>query len=416
MGLNKLTVINFKSIDEFKVQPEGKSFTLEGHNGAGKSAVIEAIEWALRGRIALSDGAMKQGADYTEVIYEGDEFKVVRKWKRGKSPTIKVTDKDGKIWTSPQGMLDDIVSNLSFDPTAFLKMKPKEQVEALKSLIDPDGKIDKMESEKAIVYDKRTDAGREKARLQGAFISLKHFPDAPDAEVSSDVLLKNLEDAKSKHDLHNSANEHIERSKRQAKEMEQNIKDLKDRIIMEEQNLDNCTANIKHAESEIAEIGKLPDLEPLKQAFTDADETNKQVRANQAWAKAKVELSKASNIHAGLEIEHATYVDSIDKFIRDQKLPVKGLSFSPDCLMLDAKQFNDCSDGERLRTSVLISMAMNPKLKIIAIKNGSLLDDVGKKIIFDLAREHKYQVIMEIVKSGDLSCEIEQEFVGADNG
>ena len=50
-----------------------------------------------------------------------------------------------------------------------------------------------------------------------------------------------------------------------------------------------------------------------------------------------------------------------------------------------------------MRVSVAIAMAANPKLRVLRIKDGSLLDENSLALIADMASENDYQVWIERV-------------------
>lgn len=408
--MKKLKITNFKSIAEKEINtPNDESFSLKGHNGAGKSAVIEAVQWALQGNKHVSKTAIKKGETQTEVILETDAFTITRKWTSGKNPTLNVTDKTGKIFPSPQGMLDEIVSNLSFDPTDFITMKPDEQLKALRGLIDPDGEIAKLESEKSTVYDQRTIAGREVKRLQGAFDTLPYHKDAPEEEVSSQELVKQFDEAKARHTEYERLIETRDVRDDAIAEKEKEIEYIEKQLDNAKRNLSDLRNSQALCNIKLESFGELPNLDACKLAFEQADETNKKVRANRERRKAQESLNIAKQEHEILEKRHEKILSDIDRTIKSRAVPVDGLTFGDIGLMLNGIPFGDCSDGERLNASLLISMSLNKGLRMIAIKNGSLLDDERKADIMRFAKERGFQVIMEIVESGELSVEIEVE-------
>ena len=64
--------------------------------------------------------------------------------------------------------------------------------------------------------------------------------------------------------------------------------------------------------------------------------------------------------------------------------------------------------AERLRTSTAIAMAKNPKVRVILIRDGSLLDSDNMAVITDLANAHDFQVWIERVdESGEVGVVIE---------
>ena len=81
------------------------------------------------------------------------------------------------------------------------------------------------------------------------------------------------------------------------------------------------------------------------------------------------------------------------------KMPVEGLSFCNGVVTYNGLPYDQASDAERLRVSVAIAMATNPKLRVILVRNGSLLDEKGIRMLADLAQEKDYQIWLERVDS-----------------
>lgn len=395
--MNHLKVYNFKSIGEIKIDPMGKSFTLEGRNGAGKTAVIDAIRWALQGNAFMSEDAMKKGTDKTEVIYEDDTVNITRSWKRGKSATVKVTDKQGTVFTSPQKALDEIVSNLSFDPTDFLLMKSEEQVKSLRGLIDPEGKIAKLETEEKTLYDKRRDVGRDLESKKKALTALSFHKDAGLEEKSRTEIMGRYEEAR----------EIIEANHKLGRELE----DLGSRIKKLKAELDDAESEMDKKVKELSNAPSNPDLESIKTELDNVDAINAKVRDNQTFKKTESEMKVIEQHHDELEAALHLTRDKIDSTIKSSEIPVEGMAFDATGITLDGKRFDECSDGERLEASLRISMALNKGLKMIAIRNGSLLDSDRQKRIMDFARKNGYQVIMEIVGTGEIQVTIESEII-----
>ncbi|KKL50685.1 hypothetical protein LCGC14_2303040, partial [marine sediment metagenome] len=59
--------------------------------------------------------------------------------------------------------------------------------------------------------------------------------------------------------------------------------------------------------------------------------------------------------------------------------------------------FGQCGAAERLRVSVAMAMAANPDLRVIRVTDASLLDDNNRAIIDEMAKEHDFQIWLEIV-------------------
>jgi hypothetical protein len=65
--------------------------------------------------------------------------------------------------------------------------------------------------------------------------------------------------------------------------------------------------------------------------------------------------------------------------------------------MLNGVPFDQASDAEQLRASVAIAMSAKPKLRVIRVRDGSLLDENGMKLLADMADEFDCQVWCEYV-------------------
>ncbi len=88
------------------------------------------------------------------------------------------------------------------------------------------------------------------------------------------------------------------------------------------------------------------------------------------------------------------------KAISAAKMPVPGLEFGEGEILLNGLPFDQGSDAERLRTSIAIAMAANPKLRVIRVRDGSLLDDDAMKLLGEMAETSDMQVWVEVIQTG----------------
>jgi hypothetical protein len=68
-------------------------------------------------------------------------------------------------------------------------------------------------------------------------------------------------------------------------------------------------------------------------------------------------------------------------------------------VLLNGVPFEQASDAERLRASIAIAAAMNPKLRVIRVRDGSLLDDEAMALLSGFASENDFQIWIERVDS-----------------
>jgi len=157
----------------------------------------------------------------------------------------------------------------------------------------------------------------------------------------------------------------------------------------------------------LANAGDLPtpvETVGIREEIAKARENNRALveRANAIAARAA--LTEEATL---LEEESDALTAAINKrnvekvaAVAAAELPVEGLGFGDDEVLLNDLPFDQASDAEKLRTSVAIAAAMAPKLKVIRIRDGSLLDSSGVKALAEFAEKHGLQIWREVVSDG----------------
>jgi len=82
------------------------------------------------------------------------------------------------------------------------------------------------------------------------------------------------------------------------------------------------------------------------------------------------------------------------------KFPVPGLSFDNSGVVFNSQPFAQASSAEKLRVSVSMGIAMNPELKIILIRDASLLDAENMETLKGMAEVSDCQLWIERVGTG----------------
>jgi len=86
------------------------------------------------------------------------------------------------------------------------------------------------------------------------------------------------------------------------------------------------------------------------------------------------------------------------ELLANAKYPIKGLAVSEDgTVMFDGVPFSQASHAQQIRTSVAIGLAMNPKLPVLLIRDGSLLDDKNLQVVREMADAANAQIWIERV-------------------
>ncbi|MCK5236439.1 MAG: AAA family ATPase [Deltaproteobacteria bacterium] len=399
MKIIKLQAENYKVLKAVTITPEGNTVIISGKNGQGKTSTLDTIWAALSGGEAgkKNKKPIREGEDHAMITLDLGDLIVTRKWTSNEKSYLTVENKEGANFKSPQSILDNLVGRLTFDPLEFANLKNKEQVDALLETIDLDIDLDTVGSARADFFTERTDVKREVKRLDSA-LSMMAVPEEgmPIKEVSATDILNEIEEASSvKRMLHCAKDELMQEQNSLSAAQEE----LMEKVASIEQlkiEISNRINTIATSE-EVIESIKVPDIEVLETKLKTVEETNKAIRNAGEYNR----IQKQYNDQTGKHIALTMKIEELDKkkadAIKAAKMPVDGLSFDEDGLTLKGVPFAQVSSAEQLRVSVAMAMAINPKLRVLRITDGSLLDSDSMKIIEQMATDNDFQIWIEVV-------------------
>ena len=410
---NPLTVVglqveNFKRVQAVNISPDPEQpiVAISGKNAQGKSSVIDAIWAALAGAAATrgtkTNKPVKDGADKATVRVDLGDLIVTRTWNKAGKSTLTVTNADGAKYSSPQAMLDDLIGTLTFDPLAFTRLTARDQVAALMEVVDLDVDLDALDTQRAELYNQRTEIGRDRKKL-GDTPEIDYR--LPEQETPATELLDRITAAQNARDNERAAADQVAQTARQLEQLNKQRDDLDKQIAATEQQHDEYQANLSAA-AEAARNSENP--ETLRDQLADLDRTNAAIRSNNA---AKQHAAQAEE----LDKAYATKTDEIaalDKTKADAlaaaTFPLDGLSFGDDGVTYNSQPLGQASAAEQLRAATAIAAALNPTVRVIRIADGSLLDSESRAALEDMARAENFQIWLELVdETGELGVVIE---------
>jgi myosin heavy subunit len=287
-------------------------------------------------------------------------------------------------------------------------MKPKEQVRQLATAIGMD--IDVFDKFYKELYDARTEINRE---LKSIKARIEVLPDEDVQEVNVSELLQEIKAA-------NQSNQAIAEKERKLSDLAAKGKSVAEKIKSLEEELEGAKAIYTTIKEEYTALAKdFKTLTPIDTTELEAKLQNA-TKINELAAKSKQrkELSEQgqellAKVQKIEEKMHAAEEKKV-KLLNDGKLPLKGLSFESDGdnktgqVTYNGIPLSQCSSAEQLKISFVIAMALNPKLKVILIRDGSLLDSGNMELIASMATKYGYQVWIEKVdESGKVGVVIE---------
>ena len=428
----ELTASNVKRLRAVHIKPDGAAVVLGGKNGQGKSSVLDAITMALGGKDLMPRVPVRKGEERGEIVVDLGEIVVRRVITPEGGGTLTVSSREGARFPSPQAMLDKLTGQLTFDPLAFSRMAPAEQSETLRRMVGLD--FTALDQERGNLYVTRADVNRDGKAMAARFATMPVHADAPASEVSSAAILAEQEKATKEHEARlakaRATNEAIDAKKRASGDAEaqaqraeaeaHHAEAFRDQTIEEinrlrallvkqedEANSKRAAAGVARAKAAkaLSEAAGLTydspapiDLAPFRARLATVEATNAKVRANAARAAAEKALNEKRAESARLTAR----IDAIDRekaaAIAAAAMPVEGLGFDADGVTLDGLPFEQASQAQQLRVSVAMGFAMNPRLRVLLIRDASLLDAESLAMVAKMAEDVGGQCWMERVE------------------
>lgn len=402
MNIVELRAERFKRLSavEIRPNPQDSVVFVEGKNGQGKSSVLDSIWLALKGAKAQKESGtikpVKEGERDAVVQLDLGDILVTRKWKDNGRSELFVTSKEGTAFSSPQALLDSLTGPVMFDPLSFSRLDAKEQRRQLLDIIELEEDPDKLDAKRKALYDERTEVNREVRNLKAALSAMPSVPEGtPDREISAVELMDDYNRACDKERI-------ICEKENELDAMRAEVKDVKAKLEAMKKRLELLIEEGKKLAAEVeADKADRPDLDAIRSRIVVAEETNRAVRAKLEQKKQETLIQKAE-----CEADRLTSCISEldrrkDEIFAKAKFPLKGLSLSEEGILYGGIPFSQCSSAEQLRVCVAIGAALNPKIRIMRIADGSLLDSDSMAYIEELARQNDLQIWVERVTDGE---------------
>lgn len=366
---------NIKRLTAVDITPEEDCVVVSGMNENGKTSAIDSIWLAVKYRAASKTNPvpLREGTQKGIIVLDIGDYIVTRKFSSTGNTILEVRTPDGSKIKSPQALLDGLVSDLSFDPWAWSRMDEKQQREMLGDILleltngsvnlaEFDAKIEEAAEERKLVK-------REVKRLE-SLVSNMRAPTSNDPTKEESVVdvSKRLDQAVRKRSL------------------------LDQRAELEKK--------MRQIDVDLAAIDEIMTVDELRDKLSSIETNNRRAREVVEYNKFKDSLSSLKDQVKELSDKIELTQINKDEALEESDLPVDGLKLTADGIMIsnengDLVPFKQASAARKLKISLGIAMAANPKLRVIRIADGSLLDDESMKIVKNMAKDEDFQVWIE---------------------
>jgi DNA repair exonuclease SbcCD ATPase subunit len=417
---------NIKKLHTVQIDPQGNLVKLSGANGSGKTSILDAIEYALRGTANVPSKVITTGKKSGTVQIDLGEVVVTRKFSESGRTTLQIMSKENRsIYPSPQSLLDNLTGKISFDPLEFIRMDPHKQFLELRRLTN----LDLTEIDEAIEkdYTTRREVKKEYQAIEARRDVIHVVPDLPLERRDEEALTREIAEVAN-------FNEEITRQQLNREKIERSKQQIADQIAQRARKIEALRLEIEEMEQEterdresieniVREMDTWKPLPEPKNASDLADELSRARIVNAAIGRREQRDALQKEIDA-LQSRHEALGTSLEnnratriRMIEEAHFPIEGLSFGEDEVLWQGLPFNQVSNADQIRASVAIGMASNPRLRVMRVKDGSLLDSHSMKIVAEMAKDEDFQIWIEMVdESGKVGIYLEDGEVKAVNG
>lgn len=431
MKVLNYTAHNVLGVRDITFDLEGRHlFLVGGKNAQGKSSALKALVMALCGKRGMDDYppiTLREGQSkgWVKVQLSGDEdlhdeegFTVelfLRRKRNGVvAEDLRVLDSTGEEAAEPRTLLKSLFALKAFDPLAFERMKPKEQMQLVKGMLGVD--FEKYDSEYASKFEERRQVGIEGKKLAAQLEATPRHTDTPTIEIQvSDLMVEldrrrernrdrgNAEQVLSHHrDKVAELDAGIEASGKEIERLKALIEKKEQEIAESERERESVEESIEALEKRLAEDPELEalDEEEIRQKIATVDETNRKVRDNAKHKELKKQVEQSRKKYQELTDRLQEINDEKAEAIRNAEWPMEGMELAEDGILLNGLPLEQGSKRERIIASAKVGMMLNPKLRLLVCEHGGDLDEEGLDVLEEILVEYDFQMLLELVTRG----------------
>lgn len=381
----RLESTNYKRLKAVEIAPDpsGNLVIVAGKNGQGKTSILDSITAALGGVNAkTTPKPIRDGEERAEIVLETEELIVTRKFTASGS-TLTVKSQDGAVYPKGQAKLDELLGKLSLDPLAFTQLSDKDQLKTLLELVDLPFDPTKLEAERKGIFDERAEVGRQGKAIGDVTVDKS----LPVDETSVSELLGKYRSAQQ-------VNAQLDAALDEMEEASVRVNELEAQLVLAKVRATAAAEALKASPDRV-------ELDSIQAQIDGAETTNAAIRANN---EARNKANRQSELRAGYK-ELTEKIEALDKRkaegLAAATFPIDGLGFDDSGVTYQGVPFKQASGAEQLRVSLSMAIALHPKLRVIRIADGSLLDSDNLALVEAVARENDFQVWIEMVGDGD---------------
>lgn len=435
----KASIENFQGIEAREVDFGGRSAIIIGKPGSGKSSLINAITSPIDKK-SIPTEPVKKGEESSRVEIElaGSMDGKPAKYTIGvyfnagsnKGQIVVHDEHAGKI---PKGqvhmVLKHLFENFGFDIMKFINLGKtdsgnksaegvKKQIEVIKSIMDQKSadKLDKIDSTKS---DLKEDQRKQKSIVRDLETSLEHQPFTQEEikKYSEKIDIKEIENEfnsiSDKISTYDRNKKYVDEWVENKKEIQDNIKENKRKIAELEVLIKNDELKIKDGEDKFKEAeeatrGNRPSSSDISTKLSEANQHNANVESVNKYREKLKKLEEEKKVITKIKKDIAELEKQRSLVFSDANFPLRGLAFSDDVITVNEIPIDQINTSTLIALGIRIQMLKNPNLKVMIIRDGSLLDKPLMEKLLSFCDSKNYQLLIERVdQQGEKELTIE---------
>jgi DNA repair exonuclease SbcCD ATPase subunit len=446
--VTELSVENFKRITSVNIKLRPHVTEISGANGAGKSSYIDALWVWLKGKTVAPAQPIHKGAERCRLSGKIGDYLITRTFKRTKSQEVTTDlriERGNESMPPTETFMRSLIGDHMLDPGDFIKLGDAGKFDVFRSFV-PGVDFKAITNQNRQDYDRRTDINRlaKEARAAAHMISVPK--DTGTTLIDKAELVEQLRQA-------GETNTQIERRRANREKAVAQIAQLRAQHADADKRFAAYAAERQTAcDARVDEL--LAEMERLKTAIEKTKETAKEemlARSREIAVEAVNALTEADELQAKLDaagpLPEAIDTQALTKTIRqaeianeavgrlqqrekhvklaeryeaesteitarmdarnkakedaiaEAQIPIPGITFGDGEVFLDGLPFEQASTAQKFRIGVAIAIAKNPTLRLVWVRDASLLDDNSYELIGKLAEEFDCQILLETVRA-----------------
>ena len=447
MYIKKLQLLNFQVIENFEAEFDGNVYFVTGDNELGKSTLLKAIGALLTGN---RDEVLRNGASkgFAKMIVgdDGEEYDVQLSFtENNPRGTLTIKQKSTGLQTNNVTMLQRIFGYQDFDAVEFSRWSEtaegrRKQIAVVKSLLpeavrnrisEIDEAVAELKAERTIVNRevKTATTLRDTANVgltpedKAKFINPIDVTELVEKAKTNAQLIEKAKTVRSmlaqrEQQLANIPNHiaYAEDALKQAKEtarkmVEDAEKAYKETMTKITEEKADCERRKANAEDWLKKYeANNPEKENAEDTLARVQEHNAMCEKVRKYNERQSELMAIKAKAEKMDADIAKLADERAALIANAELPIDGLTFTEDGLVLNGVPFvpGKVSDSQTMEIAAKLVIASNPTVKVFRIARGESLGAKRLQTIVDIARRNGFQGFIEQVQRGQTEMQIEE--------